>query len=149
MLSPSDSALPWQPFSPQALAAARAEGKTVLVDFTANWCLTCKTNLKVAINREEVRQLVEKNGVVPMLADWTDKNPTIKQALAELNSLSIPLMAIYPADPDADVIVLPDLLTQGKVIEALEKAGPSRSIQGIQGRTMTATRTAAMAGSER
>jgi suppressor for copper-sensitivity B len=149
MLSPSDSALPWQPYSPEALAAARAQGKTVLVDFTANWCLTCKTNLKVAINREEVRQLVEKNGVVPMLADWTDKNPVIKQALAELNSLSIPLMAIYPADPAADVIVLPDLLTQGKVIEALEKAGPSRSLDGLQGRTMTAKRTTAMVGTER
>jgi suppressor for copper-sensitivity B len=148
-LSPSDAALPWQPYSQEALAAARAEGKTVLVDFTADWCLTCKLNLSAAINREEVRQLVEKNGVVPMIADWTDKNPTIKQALAELNSVSIPLMAIYPADPNADVIVLPDLLTQGKVIEALEKAGPSRSLEGVQGRTMTATRTAAMGGSER
>jgi len=45
--------------------------------------------------------------------------------------------------------VLPDLLTQGTVIEALEKAGPSRSIEGVQSRTMTATRTAVMAGSER
>jgi thiol:disulfide interchange protein len=148
-LSPSEAALPWQPYSQEALAAARAEGKTVLVDFTADWCLTCKLNLSTAINREDVRQLVEKNGVVPMIADWTDKNPTIKQALAELNSVSIPLMAIYPADPNAEVIVLPDLLTQGKVIAALEKAGPSRSIEGVQGRTMTATRTTAMAGSER
>ena len=46
--------IPWQPFSPEALAKARAEGKTVMVDFSANWCLTCKTNLKFAIETEAV-----------------------------------------------------------------------------------------------
>lgn len=149
LLSPSTMELPWQPYSPAALAAARAEGKTVLVDFTANWCLTCKFNLKTAINRAEVRDLIKRNGVVPLLADWTDKNDSIKQALAELNSISIPLMAIYPADPNADVLVLRDLLTQGDVLEALEQAGPSRSIAAERGGTMTAARPEGAAGSER
>jgi thiol:disulfide interchange protein len=126
LLAPSRSELPWQPYSPAALAEARAQGKTVLVDFTANWCLTCKLNLKTAINRAQVRSVIEKNGVVPLLADWTDKNDAIKSALAELNSISIPLMAIYPADPNAEVLVLRDLLTQGDVLDALEQAGPSR-----------------------
>ncbi len=148
MLSPSQAVLPWQPYSPAALAEARAQGKTVLVDFTANWCLTCKTNLKVAINREEVRELVERNGVVPLLADWTDKNDTIKQALAELNSLSIPLMAIYPADPAAEVIVLPDLVTKGEVIEALKAAGPSIDVGANARQTKTALREA-LTASER
>ncbi len=146
-LSPSPSELPWQPYSPAALAAARAEGKTVLVDFTANWCWTCKTNLKLAINRADVRKLIEQNGVVPLLADWSDRNDTIKQALAELNSISIPLMAIYPADPDAEVIVLPDLLTQGTVLEALEQAGPSRNVGLAAREAQTASR--AVAASER
>jgi thiol:disulfide interchange protein len=125
LLTPSASPLPWQPYSPQALALARAQGKTVLVDFTADWCLTCKTNLKLAINRKQVKQLVEKNEVVTLLADWTDENDTIKQALAELNSRSIPLLAIYPADQSREVILLPDLLTSGTVLSALEEAGPS------------------------
>jgi thiol:disulfide interchange protein len=120
-----EAELPWQAYSPQALADARAQGKTVLVDFTADWCWTCKTNSAVAINREEVKQLVEQNDVVTLLADWTDKNDTIKQALAELNSRSIPLLVIYPADPNREVKVLPDLLTPGQVIEALKEAGPS------------------------
>lgn len=145
MLSPSDAELPWQPYSPEALAEARAQGKTVLVDFTANWCLTCKLNLKTAINREAVRELIQRNDVVPLLADWTDKNDAIKTALAELNSLSIPLMAIYPADPGAEVIVLRDLLTQGDVVEALEQAGPSQ----VAKETKTASRGAMSASSER
>jgi thiol:disulfide interchange protein len=127
LLTPSESALPWRPYSPEALAVARAQGKTVLVDFTADWCLTCKTNLLLAINREEVKQIVERNDVVPLLADWTDKNDTIKQALSELNSRSIPLLAIYPADPQREVIVLRDVVTQSNVLEALVQAGPSLS----------------------
>ncbi len=126
MLTPGNSVLPWQPYSRAALAAAQAEGKTVMVYFSANWCLTCKTNLKLSINRKEVKQLVEENGVVTLLADWTDKNETIKQALLELNSQSIPLMAIYPADPSQGVILMPDLLTKQRVLDALNAAGPSR-----------------------
>jgi thiol:disulfide interchange protein len=146
LLAPSRSELPWQPFTPAALAEARAQGKTVMVDFTANWCLTCKVNLKTAINRAAVRDLIEKNGVVPMLADWTDKNDSIKQALTELNSRSIPLMAIYPADPNADVLVLPDVLTQGDVLEALEQAGPSRDAAAVERGTITASRPGEVAG---
>jgi thiol:disulfide interchange protein len=127
LLTPSQSALAWRPYSAEALAVARAQGKTVLVDFTANWCLTCKSNLKFAINRHEVKELVERNDVVPLLADWTDKNETIKQALSELNSRSIPLLVIYPADPQREVIVLRDVVTQSAVLEALAAAGPSLS----------------------
>jgi len=125
LLTPSESALPWQPYSPQALAVARAQGKTVMVDFTADWCLTCKTNLKLAINREEVKQVVQENDVVTLVADWTDKNDMIKDALLELNSQSIPLLAIYPGDPSRQVQVLPDLLSKSQVLEALAEAGPS------------------------
>jgi thiol:disulfide interchange protein len=72
--------------------------------------------------------LVERNGVVTLIADWTDGNPVIKQALEELNSRSIPLLAIYPADPMQEVIVLPDVVTQSDVLAALRRAGPSRTV---------------------
>lgn len=124
-LTPSESVLPWQPYSPQALAVARAQGKTVMVDFTADWCPTCKTNLKFSINRDEVKKVVEANDVVTLLADWSDKNATIKQAVEELNSRSIPLLAIYPSDPSKQVMVLRDVVTQSQVLEALAEAGPS------------------------
>ncbi|MCH7751750.1 MAG: hypothetical protein IH898_06295, partial [Planctomycetes bacterium] len=62
------------------------------------------------------------NGVVTLLADWTDRNDMIKRALLDLNSQSIPLMAIYPADPAAAPIVLPDLLTTTQILDALSQA---------------------------
>jgi thiol:disulfide interchange protein len=131
LMTPGQFELPWQPYSPAALARARAEGKTVLVDFTADWCLTCKTNLKFSLNRKDVRALVDENQVVTLVADWTDGNPAIKQALAELGSRSIPLLAIYPANPADAVIVLPDVVTPSEVLEALRRAGPSRSDEAM------------------
>lgn len=119
--------LPWKPFSPAALAQARAEGKTVMVDFTANWCPNCKTNSRVAIETSAVLKLVQANKVETLLADWTDKSPTIGKALEDLGSGSIPLLAIWPAgEPDDKVIRLPDLIVEREVLDALKAAGPSK-----------------------
>jgi thiol:disulfide interchange protein len=117
--------IPWKPFSPAALAQARAEGKTVMVDFTANWCLNCKLNSKRAIEREAVLKLVKENGVEPLLADWTDKSASIKKAFNDLGCNSIPVLAIWPAEPNSKPIVLTDLVSEGQVLDALKKAGPS------------------------
>ena len=120
--------IPWQPFSPQALAQARTDGKTVMVDFSADWCLTCKTNLKLAIDTDAVHDLIAANGVVPMLADWTDQSPTIKKTLNELGYNSIPVLAIWPANSQQNgVIILSDLLSETQVLDALKQAGPSKN----------------------
>ena len=124
-LAPQPTKIPWQPYSQAALQKAQSEGKTVMVDYTADWCWTCKTNLKFAINTDEVHKTVEANGVVPLLADWTQPNEEIKQSLQELESKSIPVLAIYPANRPGEVIVLRDLISQSQVLDALEKAGPS------------------------
>ena len=125
LLQPSKIA--WQPFSPAAVERARADGKTVMVDFTANWCLNCKLNSRRAIETDAVRKLVEDNGVVPLLADWTDESPMIKKALTDLGCNSIPTLAIWPAEPPGSKpIILPDVLPESKVLDALKAAGPSK-----------------------
>jgi thiol:disulfide interchange protein len=134
-----ESKIHWQPFSPEALARARADGKTVMVDFSANWCLTCKTNLKFAIETDAVSELIKANGVVPMLADWTDYSPTIKQALNDLGYNSIPVLAIWPSQPAGhNVIALADLLRESQVLDALKQAGPSRPANGSRSLADTA-----------
>jgi len=123
---PVDHKLPWVDYNEPQLTALRKEGKTVMVDFTANWCWNCQVNMRVAIDKEGVAKVVEENGVVPMVADWTDRSPEIQKKLHELGSNSIPLLVVYPPDPNADPIVLPDLLTETQVVKALKEAGPSR-----------------------
>ncbi len=126
---PSESPFEWEPFSPTRVRELQADGFTVMVDFSADWCPTCIFNLQGAIETTKVHDLIRKNRVVPVLADWTDGGAEIQQALARLGSRSIPLLAIYPgAKPGAalrDPIVLRDLLTESQVLAAIEQAGPS------------------------
>ena len=116
----------WEPYSQERLSQLTAEGKTVVIDFTADWCLICQTNLATAINTQKVADLIERNGVVPLLADWTDKSPEIKAKLIELKSASLPIFAIYPADAPNRPVVLRDQLFESTVLNAIEAAGPSR-----------------------
>ena len=108
----------WQPFSEEALKTAQDEGKTVMVDFSANWCLTCKANLRFAVDTEKVAEVVQRNRVTPMLADWTDRSPAIKRTLNALGYNSIPQLVIYPAgDAKSRPKVLSDLLSERQVLE--------------------------------
>jgi len=125
-LTPAEHKLPWQPYSPAALAQARAEGKTVLVEFTADWCPNCKWNMATAIDTDNVKKVVDENEVVTLLADYTERTDVIKRQLEELNSKSIPLLAVFPAGkPDAETIVLREIITESQVIGAIKEAGPS------------------------
>jgi len=114
--------LPWVPFNVTELEKLRAENKTVLIDFSADWCLTCKTNEKYALNTEETLELIKKHNVVTMYADYTDYSPIIKQKLVEFNSISIPLTVIYPANQLEKPIIIRDLYSQSTLLHALEEA---------------------------
>ncbi len=129
-LGPRESFIRWEkPFSPARLAELRESGMTVMVDFSADWCLTCKANLQFAIETDRVKATLDKNRVVPVLADWTDGSDEIREVLEDLGSRSIPVLAIYPAskpgETPPDPIVLRDLLSESQVLAALEQAGPS------------------------
>ncbi len=129
-LGPVKSILPWEPFSRARLAELRTSGATVLIDFSADWCMTCKLNLVTAIETNRVKAAIDANRIVPLLADWTEESPEIKSMLETLQSRSIPVLAIFPAqtpgEPSRDPIVLRDLITESQVLDAISQAGPSR-----------------------
>jgi thiol:disulfide interchange protein len=127
LLRPHEPVLPWQPFSVAEVEKAKAAGKTVMIDFTADWCLTCKTNMKVAVDTHTTLATVQENNVVTFLADWTKPSDEIKRTLNSLGSNSIPVLAIFPAGQPERPIILRDLLGQQKVIDALKQAGPSKA----------------------
>ena len=114
--------LPWQEFSEQKLQEALAENKTVLVDFTADWCLTCKTVEKFALNTEKTRALVEEHGIVPLYADYTQESEEIKRWLEKFHSNSVPLTVIFPGKRPEEPIILRDLYTQSMLLEKLKEA---------------------------
>ena len=122
--------LSWQPYSRELLEKLTADGKTVLVDFTADWCLTCKTNEAVALNTTETKQLVDSNRVVTLKADKTQPAPEVDELLKLLGNQagSIPFYAIFPAENPNRPILLDGLFTSSqRILDALKKAGPSRT----------------------
>jgi len=120
--SQSAGALPWQSYSAAALEALRDSGRVVLVDFTADWCLTCKVNERVAFGSDAVRASLRRHDVALLRADWTTRDPTVTRALAAFKRNSVPFVVLYGRDRDAAPAVLPTLLTPGIVTRALDAA---------------------------
>jgi thiol:disulfide interchange protein len=104
-----------QEFSQDALAEARASGQPVFVWFTADWCVTCKVNESVAIEREATAQAFEDAGVIAMVGDWTVRDDAITGFLTEQGAAGVPLYLWY--EPGADAEQLPQVLTQEMLVE--------------------------------
>jgi thiol:disulfide interchange protein DsbD len=115
----------WQPFSDETLHQALQNRKTVLLDFSADWCLTCKVNEKVVLDSEPVVSELKSFHVVALKADWTNRNPEITRLLQRFKRFGVPLYVVFPANNPEEPIVLPEVITQDIVLEALDKAGPS------------------------
>ena len=121
-LKESADGIDWQRWSPEAVAAARAAGRPVLVDFTADWCLTCQVNKKTSIEVSSVREKLKSLNAVALLGDYTHFPDAITTELNSYNRAGVPLVLVYPKNADAAAIVLPEVLTPGIVLDALDRA---------------------------
>lgn len=118
-LASADEKLNWEPFTPAAVAEALKSGRPVMVDFTADWCLTCKVVEKTTLNTNSTRDVVNTHGFVTLKADWTDGSDEIRDLLNRLGGDSIPTLAVFSPVRPTEPIVLRDAWSQSTLIEQL------------------------------
>ena len=110
----------WEPWQRERAESLASEGKLVFVDVTADWCFTCKVNERLVLETPEVSGAFEEHGVVPMKADWTNRNDEIGKFLAEHGRYGIPFYLLY--QPGQEPRVFAELLTKDGLIQAVETA---------------------------
>jgi thiol:disulfide interchange protein DsbD len=116
----------WEPYTATRLAELRGRGVPVFVNVTAAWCITCMLNERVALRSPQVTTRLAQKGVASLKADWTNRDPAIALVLASFQRSGVPLYVLYPGPtagaPDGDrPRVLPQILTEGIVLEALDR----------------------------
>jgi len=133
-----DGRIAWRPFSKSLLKQLTRDHRTVMVDFTADWCPNCKAVEKAVLETDAVKNLLERNSVAPLVADYTEipAPPELTEMLTLLKAGAIPVLAIFPAGDPNNPIIFRGLYTQSTLLDALEKAGPSRSIARVKDTAM-------------
>jgi suppressor for copper-sensitivity B len=111
----------WVPFDAAAIPELVADGRTVFVNVTADWCITCRVNESLVLARSPVRERLSSAGIVSMKGDWTLPDPAISDYLARFGRYGIPFDAVYgPGLPEGEA--LPELLSRETVLSALDRA---------------------------
>jgi suppressor for copper-sensitivity B len=122
-------AVRWVAFAPDAIAGHIAAGRTVFVDVTADWCITCQVNKALVIDKDPVRTRLNGDRVVAMRADWTRPDPVIAAFLRRYSRFGIPFNVVFgPGTPGGRI--LPELLTREAVTAALDVASGSPRLAG-------------------
>jgi suppressor for copper-sensitivity B len=113
----------WQPFSLERLQQVAVEDRrTVMVDFSAEWCLTCKTLEKAVLHTEPIERAIADANVVTMYGDFTDYPAEIERTLKALRSNGVPVIAIFPGDRPYNPIVFRGAYTKSGLLSALVEA---------------------------
>lgn len=107
------------PWSPAAVEAALAEGRPVLVNFTADWCVTCKINERTSLTAPAVKAALARTKAVYLVGDWTRRDDAITAELRRHGRSGVPLYLLY-SPGSAEPRILPQLLTEGVVVDALK-----------------------------
>jgi thiol:disulfide interchange protein len=128
---PGESLLAAREFSRDALAEARASGQPVFLWFTADWCVTCKVNESVAIEREATRAAFEQAGVIAMVGDWTVRDEEITAFLTEQGAAGVPLYLWYAPGEDAEQ--LPQVLSPNLLLEKARNSGSGQAVASAAG----------------
>jgi thiol:disulfide interchange protein len=110
----------WLPFDERQAIELAAQGKVVFVDFTADWCLTCKATERVVIETPEIDEAFERHGVVTMKGDWTNRDDRITSYLARHGRSAVPFYVLFR--PGAEPHAFGELLTQANLIAQVESA---------------------------
>ena len=112
----------WEPYSPARLEQLRAAGAPVFVNLTADWCVTCLANERLALSSPRFRTALQRNGIRYLKGDWTRYDPEITELLRAHGRSGVPLYLYFR--PGEAARILPQLLTEGVVLGALESTGP-------------------------
>ncbi|MBT7770183.1 MAG: hypothetical protein HN705_09350, partial [Rhodospirillales bacterium] len=111
----------WKPFDEAVLHRLVATGKTVFVDVTADWCITCQVNKSLVLSNDDIWDRLQSGKVIAMRADWTRPSDVIAKYLARHGRYAIPFNIVYgPANPKG--ILLPEILTPSAVLRAMNTA---------------------------
>jgi len=111
----------WQPFKPELIRELVDQGKTVFVDITAEWCITCKVNKATVLRNQKVKALLASNNIIAMQGDWTKPDEKILSYLRRFNRYGIPFNAVF-GPKMASGEILPELLTTRMVFRSIKKA---------------------------
>jgi thiol:disulfide interchange protein DsbD len=93
---------------------------------TADWCVTCLVNERVALDTEAVRRAMRDHDVVYLKGDWTRRDPAITRYLERFDRNGVPLYVFYPAADAASPVVLPQILTPATVVDILTHPEPTQ-----------------------
>ncbi len=110
----------WQPFS--EVAVHELTGHTLFVDFTADWCVSCKFNERTVLETSTVRDAMAANKVVPLVADWTRQDDQIGAWLRRYDRAGVPMYLVIPPSGIEHAILLPEVITPSMVVRAIEDA---------------------------
>ena len=117
----SQEKIQWVKYDPQQFQQLLKEQKPIFLDFTADWCLTCKINEKRVLSRPDVAQRFRELNIVPIKLDWTFRDPEVSELLKSFGRFGVPLYVYYPQGEKLKPILLPEVLTKKSLFEALKQ----------------------------
>lgn len=114
----------WVAFDEARIKAAQQNGQPVFVDFTADWCISCKVNERTVLASDDVQTAIKTHNILMMKADWTRRDERIRLILSKYGKAGVPMYLVYSPHQQTPE-VLPEVLTPSLVVKALARAAKS------------------------